>query len=36
MGIIAGTKNNTTTAAIMWVDYVKVISSRSFGSSTTK
>ena len=36
MGIIAGTKNNTTTASIMWVDYVKVISSRSFGSSTTK
>jgi len=36
MGIIAGTKNNTTTAATMWVDYVKVISSRSFGSSTTK
>ena len=36
MGIIIGTKNNTTTAATMWVDYVKVISSRSFGSSTTK
>ena len=36
MGIIAGTKNNTTTASIMWVDYVKVMSSRSFGSSTTK
>ncbi len=36
MGIIAGTKNNTTTASIMWCDYVKVISSRSFGSSTTK
>ena len=36
MGILIGTKNNTTTAATMWVDYVKVISSRSFGSSTTK
>jgi len=36
MGIIAGTKNNTTTASIMWVDYVKVISSRSFSGSTTK
>ena len=36
MGIIIGTKNNTTTAATMWVDYVKVISSRGFGSSTTK
>ena len=36
MGIMIGTKNNTTTAATMWVDYVKVISSRSFGSSTTK
>ena len=36
MGIIIGTKNNTTTAATMWVDYVKAISSRSFGSSTTK
>jgi hypothetical protein len=36
LGLMMGTKNNTTTAAIMWVDYVKVISSRSFGSSTTK
>ena len=36
LGIMIGTKNNTTTASIMWVDYVKVISSRGFGSSTTK
>jgi hypothetical protein len=36
LGLMMGTKNNTTTAAIMWVDYVKAISSRSFGSSTTK
>ena len=36
LGLMMGTKNNTTTAAIMWVDYVKAISSRSFGSSSTK
>ena len=36
LGIMMGTKNNTTTASIMWVDYIKMISSRSFGSSTTK
>ena len=36
LGLMMGTKNNTTTAAIMWVDWVKAISSRSFGSSTTK
>ena len=35
LGIMIGTKNNTTTAAIMWVDYIKMISSRGFGSSTT-
>ncbi len=23
LGLMMGTKNNTTTAAIMWVDYVK-------------
>ena len=36
LGIMIGTKNNTTTAATIWVDYVKVISSRSFSGSTTK
>ena len=36
LGIMIGTKNNTTTASTIWVDYVKVISSRSFSGSTTK
>ena len=36
LAIMIGTKNNTTQGATIWVDYVKMISSRSFGSSTTK